>query len=104
MMNLPYQFDDINNISLKKNERGTFTYEIEGIYRGQKVKLIAENVSIYQEPIKELRYFEDRIPLEFYEENKTLTPANLIGLVFCPYNYVNGRNDEVLFTFTIEER
>ena len=103
-MKLPYQFDDINSISLKKNQRGTFTYEIEGTYKGQKVKLLAENVSIYQEPIKELRYFEDRVPLEFYEENKGIVSANLIGLVFCPYNYTDGRNDEVLFTFTVEER
>ena len=102
MINLPYQFSDIDNISLKKNERGTFTYEVEGTYKGQKVKLLAENVSIYQEPIRELRYFEDRIPLEFYEENKRLVTADLIGLVFCPYNYIDGRNDEILFT--IEER
>lgn len=102
MINLPYQFSDIDNISLKKNERGTFTYEVEGTYKGQKVKLLAENVSIYQEPINELSHSEDRIPLEFYEETKELWGANLIGLVFCPYNYIDGRNDKILFT--IEER
>ena len=102
MINLPYQFSDIDNISLKKNERGTFTYEVEGTYKGQKIKLLAENVSIYQEPIRDLKYFKDRLSFNFFEENKVLVEANLIGLVFCPYNYIDGRNDMVLFT--IEER
>ena len=102
MINLPYQFSDIDNISLKKNERGTFTYKVEGTYKGQKIKLLAENVSIYQEPIRDLKYFEDRLSFNFFEENNVLVEANLIGLVFYPYNYIDGRNDMVLFT--IEER
>lgn len=36
MINLPYQFCNIDEVSLKKNNKNSFTCEVNEIYKGQK--------------------------------------------------------------------
>ena len=99
MTRLPYQFSDIKEISLKKNDRGSFTYIVKGTYKNTEVKLVAKNVSLYQSPIDELEP-EDEIVLETLQQStKLLFKAYKLGLTFCPFNF----NDNMIL-FIIEEK
>lgn len=99
MARLPYQFSDIKEISLKKNDRGSFTYMVEGTYKNTEVKLIAKNVALYQSPIDEFEP-EDETALEALQKStELLLKANKVGLTFCPFNF-----DDDMVLFTIEEK
>lgn len=98
---LPYQFTDIKEISLKKNNRGSFTYMVKGTYKNTEVKLIAKNVNLYQSPINGLEPEYETTPKGLQKTTELLCKANKVGLTFCPFNF-NG--DMVLFTVEEEWR
>lgn len=99
MVKFPYQFSDIKEISLKKNDKGSFTYIVKGTYKNTEVKLVAKNVALYQSSIDELEP-EDEIMTEALQKTtKLLFKTNKIGLTFCPFNFNNN-----MVLFTVEEK
>lgn len=99
MARLPYQFSDIKEISLKKNDRGSFTYIVKGTYKNTEVKLIAKNVVLYQSPIDEFELEDETMPEALQKNTELLFKANKVGLTFCPFNF-----DDDMVLFTIEEK
>ena len=99
MARLPYQFSGIKEISLKKNDRGSFTYTVKGTYKNTEVKLIAENVALYQSPIDELEPEDETAPEALQKNTQLLFKANKVGLTFCPFNF-----DGDMVLFTVEEK
>lgn len=99
MARLPYQFSDIKEISLKKNDRGSFTYTVKGTYKNTEVKLVAKNVVLYQSQIDEFEPEDETMPETLQKGTEVLFKANKIGLIFCPFNF----NDDMVL-FTVEEK
>ena len=98
MARLPYQFSDIKEISLKKNDRGSFTYTVEGTYKNTEVKLIAENVALYQTPITEFEPEAEPMTETLQKTTPLLFKANKVGLIFYPFNV-----DDKMVLFIVEE-
>ena len=99
MARLPYQFSDIKEISLKKNDKGSFTYIVEGTYKNTEVKLIAKNVVLYQSPIDEIEPEDETAPEALQKSTELLFKANKVGLTFCPFNF-----DDDMVLFKIEKK
>ena len=99
MARLPYQFSDIKEISLKKNDKGSFTYMVKGTYKNTEVKLVAKNVILYQSPIDEIELEDETMPEALQKNRELLFKANEVGLIFCPFNF-----DDNMVLFTIEEK
>ena len=98
MARLPYQFSDIKEISLKKNDKDSFTYTVKGTYKNIEVKLIAKNVILYQSSIDEIEPEDETEPEALQKSTELLFKANKVGLTFCPFNF-----DDDMVLFTVEE-
>lgn len=98
-MKLPYGFEEIEEITLKKNSDEGYTYYLKGKKDNQQIELIAENVDFYSSSVCTLEKDDSKWKIN-RSIGKCLIPSEIIGIKFCPYQW---QDELILFTLTINE-